>query len=112
MAKVPYEVTKESYLLKSTFFYSKLKSNGYFELFFDIQKLAAIEGANLNWDKREEWNISSDAWELIQNSGIDPMIVFVHPKILQLNPAYLKYYRSIAMISQKGLKGLPSLRES
>ena len=106
MAKVPYEVTKESYLLKSTFFYSKLKSNGYFELFFDIQKLAAIEGANLNWDKREEWNISSDAWELIQNSGIDPMIVFVHPKILQLNPAYLKYYRSIAMISQKGLKTL------
>ena len=106
MAKVPYEVTKESYLLKSTFFYSKLKSNGYFELFFDIQKLATIEGTKLNWDKRKDWNISDEAWELLQKSGIDPMIVFVHPKILQLNPAYLKYYRSVAMISQKGLKTL------
>ena len=40
MAKVPYEVTKESYLLKSTFFYNKLKTNGYFDLFMKIQKLA------------------------------------------------------------------------
>ena len=34
------------------------------------------------------------------------MLVFVHPKILQLNPSFLKYYRSVAMISQKGLKAL------
>lgn len=34
------------------------------------------------------------------------MLVFVHPKILLLNPSFLKYYRSVAMISQKGLKAL------
>lgn len=106
MAKVPYEVTKESYLLKSTFFYSKLKSNGYFDLFMDVQKLSTIEGSSLNWSQRDKWKISASAWDTLTKSGIDPMLVFVHPKILQLNPSFLKYHRSVAMISQKGLKAL------
>lgn len=106
MAKVPYEVTKESYLLKSTFFYSKLKSNGYFDLFMDVQRLSSIEGASLNWSQRDKWNISQTAWDILSNGNIDPMLVFLHPKVLQLNPAFLKYYRSVAMISQKGLKAL------
>lgn len=106
MANVPYEVTKESYLLKSTFFYSKLKSNGYFDLFMDVQKLSNIEGASLNWRQRDNWKISNTAWDIIENGKLAPMLVFLHPKILQLNPAFLKYYRSVAMISQKGLKAL------
>lgn len=106
MAKVSYEVTKESYLLKSTFFYSKLKSNGYFELFADIEKMAEIEGATLNWSQRDKWKISTSAWDVLEKSNIDPMLVFVHPKVMQLNPSFLKYYRSVAMISQKGLKAL------
>lgn len=109
MAKVPYEVTKESYLLKSTFFYNKLKANGYFDLFMDVQKMASIEGASLNWSQRDKWKISASAWDTLTKSGIDPMLVFVHPKILQLNPSFLKYYRSVAMISQKGLKALTSV---
>ena len=109
MAKVPYEVTKESYLLKSTFFYSKLKSNGYFELFMDVQKMSRIEGSSLNWNQRDKWNISVSAWETLAKNSIDPMLVFVHPKILQLNPSFLKYYRSVAMISQKGLKALTGI---
>lgn len=99
MAKVPYEVTKESYLLKSTFFYSKLKTNGYFDLFLNVQKLSLIEGKTLNWNQREKWKISASAWDILMKSSIDPMLVFVHPKILQLNPSFLKYYRSVAMIS-------------
>lgn len=106
MAKVPYEVTKESYLLKSTFFYNKLKTNGYFELFLEIQNLSKIEGQGLKWDKKAEWKISEDAWNILQTNGINPMLVFMHPKIIQLNPSFLKYYRSVAMISQKGLKAL------
>lgn len=106
MAKVPYEVTKESYLLKSTFFYSKLKTNGYFELFTDIERMSQIEGATLNWAQRDKWKISASAWEVLEKSNIDPMLIFVHPKVMQLNPSFLKYYRSVAMISQKGLKAL------
>jgi len=29
---------------------------------------------------------------------------FIHPKILLLHPTFLKYYRSVALLSQKGLK--------
>lgn len=104
MPKVPETVTKESYLLKSTFFYDRLRQNGYFELFLQIQALSSIEGSKLKWDKRADWKISDEAWNVIQTNGIDPMIVFVHPKILQMNPTYLKYYRSVAMLPQKGLK--------
>lgn len=106
MAKVPYEVTKESYLLKSTFFYNKLKANGYFGLFMAVQEMASIEGASLNWNQRDKWKISASAWDTLNKSNIDPMLVIIHPKILQLNPSFLKYYRSVAMISQKGLKAL------
>jgi hypothetical protein len=61
MPKVPFEVIKESYLLKSTFFYDKLRSNGYFDLFLQVQKLCTLEGVKPNWDKREEWGISTSA---------------------------------------------------
>lgn len=106
MPKIPYEVVKESYLLKSTFFYNKLKSNGYFDLFIELQKLSKIEGKKLNWEQRDNWKILQSAWDVLIKNKIDPMLVFVHPKVLQLNPSYLKYYRSVAMISQKGLKTL------
>ena len=106
MPVVPFEYTKEQYLLKSTFFYNKLKSSGYFELFMDIKKLATIEGDKLNWDDREKWLINESAWNIIKKCEIDPMMVFLHPKILQLNPSFLKYYRSVAMIPQKGMAAL------
>lgn len=73
MAKIPYEVTKESYLLKSTFFYNKLKANGYFDLFMDIQKMADIEGKSLNWGQRDKWKISVSAWDVLAQSDIDPI---------------------------------------
>ena len=106
MADVPYEVIKESYILKSTFFYNKLKSNGYFELFMKVQNMAQLEGATLNWEQRDKWNISAAAWAILAKNNIDPMLVFMHPKIFQINPTFLKYYRSVAKISQKGLTAL------
>ncbi|MCL2051440.1 MAG: XcyI family restriction endonuclease [Lachnospiraceae bacterium] len=106
MPKVPIEVTKESYLLKSTFFYNKLQKDGYFDLFMQVQNLCNLEGSKLNWSQRADWKISDIAWKTIKSSSLDPMLVFVHPKILQLNPSFLKYYRSVAMIPQKGLKSI------
>lgn len=109
MKKESYEVMKESYFLKSTFFYNKLRMNGYFELFMKVQNMSQIEGKSLNWKQRDKWNIGASAWETLASKNIDPMLVFVHPKILQLNPMFLKYYRSVAMISQKGLKALTGI---
>ena len=106
MAKVPYEVIKENYLQRTTFIYNRLKSEGYFDLFNDIKKLASVEGSNLNWDNHEDWEITSEAWEAVQDCNINPMIVFVHPVILQQYPIHLKYYRSISTVSQKTLIAL------
>ena len=106
MAKVPESVVKESYLLKSTFFYNRLNTNGYFSLFMKVKKFVKIEGDKLDWSKRNDWNISEDAWNIIQESGISPALVFVHPKVLKLNPSFLKFYRSVAMLPQKGLTAI------
>lgn len=103
MAKVPELVAKEQYLLKSTFFYNRLTTNGYFTLFLKVKKFVRVEGDKLDWSKRNEWNISEDAWDIIEESGISPALVFVHPKVLKLNPTFLKFYRSVAMLPQKGL---------
>lgn len=103
MPKVPESVAKEQYLLKSTFFYNRLNTSGYFTLFLKVKKFVKVEGDNLDWQKRSEWNISDEAWGILQGSGISPALVFVHPKVLKLNPSFLKFYRSIAMLPQKGL---------
>ena len=106
MAKVPESVVKESYFLRSTFTYNRLRSEGYFELFMKISKFARIEGEKLNWDDRSKWSISEEAWEILQANKIAPMMAFLHPKVLQLNPSFLKYYRSVALMPQKGLTTL------
>ncbi len=106
MAKIPESVVKESYLLKSTFFYNRLNTNGYFSLFMKVKKFVKIEGDKLDWSKRAEWSISEDAWDIIQENGISPALVFVHPKVLKLNPSFLKFYRSVAMLPQKGLTAI------
>ena len=106
MPKVPESVVRESYLLRSTFTYNRLRSEGYFELFMKISKFARVEGPKLNWDSRNEWNISEEAWGILQTNKIAPMLVFLHPKVLQLNPSFLKYYRSVSLIPQKGLSTL------
>lgn len=54
MAKVPESVIKESYLLKSTFFYNRLNTNGYFSLFIKVKQFVKVEGDKLEWSKREE----------------------------------------------------------
>ena len=106
MPKVPNIVVKESYLLKSTFFYNRLRTEGYFSLFAQIKKYAKVEGSNLQWNNLEGWHISQESWSVITENDIQPILIFVHPKVLQLNPQFLKYYRSVAMIPQKGLKAV------
>lgn len=104
MPKVPIEVSKEQYLLKSTFFYNRLRSEGYFKLFFQVQKYIKSEGEHLDWKERIGWGISEDAWKGIIESNIEPALIFMHPKVLTTCPEFLKYYRSVAMLPQKGLK--------
>lgn len=106
MAKVSELAVKENYTLRSTFFYNRLRSEGYFGLFLSIRNYSLLEGKGLDWSRKKEWGIGTEAWDLLQKSALAPEMVFAHPKVLQLNPTYLKYYRSVAIVPQKGLKSL------
>lgn len=106
MSKAPESVIKESYLLRSTFFYNRLNTNGYFSLFMKVKKFAKVEGDKLDWSKKTEWNISEEAWDIVSRLNVNPALVFIHPKVLKLNPTFLRYYRSVAMLPQKGLSSI------
>ena len=101
MPKVPESVVKESYLLRSTFTYNRLRSEGYFELFMKISKFARVEGPKLNWDSRSKWNISEEAWNILQTNKIAPMLVFLHPKVLQLNPSFLRESQILIILKEE-----------
>lgn len=106
MPIVPYEITKESYVLKSTFFYEKLVSLGFFTMFADVKVLAKENSKSFSWEDKSEWGITNDAWEIIQDAGVDPLLVFAHPNILRIRPDILKYYRCVAMLPQKGFQAI------
>lgn len=112
MPKVPAEVTKEQYLLRSSFFYNRLRSEGFFKLFMQVQKYLKSEGERLEWTNRGEWGVSEDAWQLIQGTNIPVALVFMHPKVLTTCPEFLRYYRSVAMIPQKGLTAVSGVSSS
>lgn len=104
MSKAPAEVIYESYALKSSFFYEKLRELGYFDLHKKLTDIVADQGESYTWDLRGEWGISDDAWDVILNSTINPLLIFAHPKLLKTHPRFLRYYRSVSMIPIKGFK--------
>ncbi len=93
-------------MLKSTFFLEKLDSFGFFKLYEDIKKIAFDHAKAHSWNERKDWCIDEQAWEAIKRTKINPLLVFAHPNILKIYPAMLKYYRSVAMLPQKGLSAI------
>lgn len=109
MPRVPKEVVLEQYQLKSTFFAEKLGEMGFFGFTEKVAKLIADQGDAFDWADRKSWGISEDAWDRIEERGIHPLSVFCHPKILKLHPRFLRYYRCVAMLPQKGLQKIASV---
>lgn len=99
---------KAHYTLRSSTFLRKLKELSFFEFGQRIKDLAELEEA-FSWEKRNEWGIEEDAWKIIDESEISPLFLFLHPRILQEQPSLLAYYRSVALLSQKGLKQILSI---
>lgn len=99
-------LVREQYLLRSTFFYNRLCAHGYFALFARVRRFVELEGERLDWSRRAEWHVSDSAWAAVAAIGINPALVFVHPKVLSLSMPFLRYYRSIALLPQKGLSAL------
>lgn len=99
------EANKINYSLRSTFFYRKLKELGYLRIIKNIEAIIK-ESNNYSWEDKKFWNITYNAWEIIEKEGIDFIRVFAHPKILVEHPALIRYYRNAAAIPLKGVQYL------
>lgn len=102
------EALKAHYTLRSSTFLRKLKELSFFEFEERIRALAELNEA-FSWENRHEWGISEEAWQIINQSSISPLFLFLHPRILQEQPELLAYYRSVALLSQKGFKQILSI---
>lgn len=103
MPEVPKEFRKEQYMLRATFFLEQLESTGFFSLSESASKIVRERGPGLSWEDKEDYGIDGMAWDLLAKTGMNPSLVFCHPDILKSYPSMLRYYRSVALIPQKGL---------
>ena len=93
------------YGLRATFFEKELRSLRMWELIHEVQQLAKVSGS-FDWGDRKKWGIDEVAWARVESKQISPLSIFCHPRVLSEQPPLLRYYRTISLISQKGLSSL------
>lgn len=93
------------YSLRASFFLRKLRAMRLWNAIDEVRKLARVR-SGFPWDKRAAWGIDEAAWQLVSKFGFDPLLIFMHPRVLAEQPHLLLYYRTVALISQKGLASL------
>ncbi len=99
------EIERRSWRLdqfaKSVFFHQKLHEWGLLEVFSRLENAPAAQ-----WDwTLEPLGISEAAWEtVIHSPRLTPVLVFAHPQALQTIPGAVRYYRMVAMLSQKSMQ--------
>lgn len=106
MPKVPEEVISEQYQLKATFFANSLERLHYVGLFEYAAKNLAKMTDTLDWSDSEVYGVKPEMLKEIEQAGLSTALYLCHPNVLVLNARYLKYFRCISAISQKGLKSI------
>jgi len=109
MPAVPPEVTLEQYQLRSTFFAEKIGVFGFFDFEKKINKLVADQEHLFTWNDRSNWGINEAAWKDLATNNLSPLKVFCHPRIVQQHPSLIRYYRSIALLPQKGMQAISTV---
>lgn len=104
MPRVPDSAVKEQYQLRASFFNERLDTLGFFALAEKIKKFSKINSASLKWTNRRLWGISETAWSTVTAGKLDPILFFVHPNTLSVDPTLLRYYRCVTLLPQKGLQ--------
>lgn len=104
MPKVPDIAVKEQYQLRASFFNERLDALGFIALTEKLKEFAKVNASSLRWTNRREWGISDTAWITVTSAKIDPILFFVHPNALSVDPTLLLYYRCVSLLPQKGLK--------
>ncbi len=87
-------------MTKSSFFHRKLHE---WQLVEIAERIEVLDGAQFNWEDKEQLGIHLDAWNRVIHQGIKPVTVFAHPSVLQTVPRATAYYRMLAMVSQKSM---------
>lgn len=84
--------------LRASFFYRKRAAfkNA-------VERAKRLRGEELNWERPQEFGISKGAWEAVEKKGFKPWLVFCHPRAIMHDPSLIIYYRSMAVLSQKGV---------
>jgi hypothetical protein len=108
MPKVPENFVKEQYQLRASFFYERLDFLGFPNLNKRVSKIASDHKSAISWASYKKLGISVKAWESVEKTEIEPALFFIHPNIIKIDPTLLRYYRSIALLPQKGFQRLTS----
>ncbi len=87
-------------MTKSSFFHHKLHE---WQLVEIAERIEALDGAQYDWDDKDNLGIHLDAWNRAIHQGIKPVTVFAYPSVLQTVPYATAYYRMLAMVSQKSM---------
>ncbi len=95
------------YSLRSTFFVRRLSVFNLWNAIEQVQRLVTV-AENFDWTDTVPIGIEPGAWSQLEARGTPPLLYFCHPRLLAEQPRLLLYYRTIAMISQKGLDSLVS----
>lgn len=90
------------YSLRSTFFVRKIRESRLANVITEVEKLSKVAGS-FSWDERASIGIEEDAWRRVVAKQLNPLSIFCHPRVLTEQPPLLLYYRTVALLSQKGL---------
>jgi XcyI restriction endonuclease len=93
------------YSLRSTFFVRRLRAFNLWRVIDEVRRLNTVNGS-FDWSALASLGIEADAWARLQVKQIPPALYFCHPRVLAEQPQLLLYYRTAALISQKGLDSL------
>ncbi len=93
------------YSLRSSFFVRQLRAVDLWKAIGEVQALSKVRNGFL-WTDRAKWGIEVEAWERVASWKIDPLRLFCHPRVLEEQPQLLLYYRTVALLSRKGLASL------
>lgn len=93
------------YSLRATFFVRRLRGLRLWEAIQEVEALVAVSSGFI-WDDRVSWGIEPAAWDYAGDRQMNPLLIFCHPRAISEQPRLLMYYRTVALLSQKGLRSL------
>lgn len=95
------EAVRLQYELRSSFFFTRIAD---FERL--VTQVDLLQPSGLDWRRRRLLGISTKAWQAVRQLGAQPHRVFCHPEVISKQPPLIAYYRSVAILPQKGAQRL------